>query len=207
MADKKKKESTESLNKRIQELEAALAQSENEKLALQKELEKKQKAGVLHETTDRLTDLFNRRTIFDKLEEEMDRAERFDNPLTILLLDIDNFNQINEDYGREYGDEVLVTLSKVLKKATRNFDLIGRYGGEEFLVIFPETDLKAAYGVADRIRQTVESTLFGYGTHVTVSGGLKAYYTEDMMQLMREADMALDQAKEEGKNLILKSAK
>ena len=101
---------------------------------------------------DPLTGLVNRRMLMERLGSELERAVRYERPFTILLLDLDKFKRINDAYGHLTGDHVLKRFSRLIEKALRGVDLVGRYGGEEFLAILPETDATGAEEVADRIR-------------------------------------------------------
>ncbi|HDZ84312.1 MAG TPA: GGDEF domain-containing protein, partial [Nitrospirae bacterium] len=123
---------------------------------------------------------------------------RFKRPLSVIMLDIDHFKAYNDTHGHNKGDNALVDVAKVLLKESREIDLAVRYGGEEFLVLLPETDLEGARDVAERIRQTIEAT-----TNVTVSLGVTSYH-EKMHQeeIVIKADKALYMAKNNGRNRV-----
>lgn len=147
---------------------------------------------------DHLTGLANRRLMDIVLKRSFAKAVRFKRPLSLIMLDIDHFKKYNDTYGHSDGDKVLANVAKVLLKETREIDLAVRYGGEEFLILLPETNLEAAIDAAERIRQTVETS-----TKVTVSLGVASYH-EKMQQdeIITKADEALYKAKQNGRNRI-----
>jgi diguanylate cyclase (GGDEF)-like protein/PAS domain S-box-containing protein len=117
--------------------------------------------------TDDLTGLYNRRHIFVELEREVQRALRYKRSLVGMMLDIDNFKQINDQYGHFIGDRVIRSFARVLEKSVRTIDILGRYGGDEFLLILPETGSKEARVIAERIQKNVHD----YQTHVLIEFG------------------------------------
>ncbi|RLJ71193.1 diguanylate cyclase (GGDEF)-like protein [Hydrogenivirga caldilitoris] len=166
----------------------------------------KQKEKELKELAlrDPLTGLPNRRILMDFLGFEINRANRKGTPLSIAFVDIDDFKQINDTYGHLVGDRVLKALSGILKKNLRSTDLVGRYGGEEFLIIMPETDLKTAVKVMERLRKRIEETHFEPVGRVSVSIGITELRAgDDMNSVLGRADEKLYQAKREGKNRVL----
>ena len=156
--------------------------------------------------SDGLTGLHNHLSIVSKLEVEVQRSERYGSPLSVIIFDIDNFKEINDTYGHLAGDAVLVEVARMIRKGVRGIDSVGRYGGEEFLVILPETDGAAATVIGDRLRQKVAETLFphnGKAISVSVSGGVASYRDgRDAGKLIGLADENLYKAKNEGKNLV-----
>ena len=125
---------------------------------------------------DPLTSLFNRRAFERKIGEEFERAKRYSHPISVLLLDIDNFKNINDTYGHHAGDTALVKISAILRERTRRSDFPARYGGEEFVLILPETDQESALQVANKIHEEIRSQTFGTSTSLfalTVSIGLR----------------------------------
>lgn len=153
--------------------------------------------------TDGLTKLYNHKKILELLNLEIDRAKRYQRPLSIMMLDIDHFKRVNDDYGHVVGDAVLEQLASKIKQHIRDIDLVGRYGGEEFLVIFPEINKTQAYQVAERLRKTVESLSFDGGLNITISGGLAEYTDEKTESLVKKADDNLYRAKNTGRNKIV----
>lgn len=156
--------------------------------------------------TDGLTQIFNRKHIMDSLEKEIARSTRYKKKLSILLFDIDFFKKVNDNYGHLSGDKVLKCIAKRIDEMLRKSDYIGRYGGEEFLVIFPETDLSKAYAVSNRIREEIENMLWDFndGEKITISGGVVENYGEDSLKMINRADELLYYAKESGRNKIEK---
>ena len=128
--------------------------------------------------TDPLTNCFNRRALMEKLEQEMDRAARYATMLTGMMIDIDNFKQINDTHGHLVGDRVLKQLAALLKREQRSVDIVARYGGEEFVVLLPETTSTESRNFAERILRRVATHDFGEPGHpvrVTISIGIASY--------------------------------
>jgi diguanylate cyclase (GGDEF)-like protein len=157
--------------------------------------------------TDELTGLANRRRFMEVVELELKRAERFQSPLGLLLVDLDDFKLVNDRFGHGTGDEVLRALSDVFRESLRDVDLAARLGGEEFAVLLPETDYSGAAGVAERLRASLASLELaapdGEGFGVTASFGVAVYpEAQSVDELLRTADAALYRAKAEGKNRV-----
>jgi diguanylate cyclase (GGDEF)-like protein len=152
--------------------------------------------------TDALTGLSNRRGIEERLNDEVARAIRFGHPLAVLMIDLDDFKSINDRYGHAAGDDILRSTAVAIDNSVRSIDIAGRYGGEEFLVVLPETDASGAEVVAERIRASVERL------GATVSIGLSPIRAEDSSAsiLVGRADEALYEAKRTGKNRIALAA-
>lgn len=156
---------------------------------------------------DPLTGLANRRLMHIELDKNFARAKRLHRPFSVIMLDLDHFKDFNDAHGHDAGDRLLADLAGIIRRETREMDLAVRYGGEEFLVVLPETGLKHAKIAAERIRTSVMKTEFGSsagGTpaHATVSAGV-ATYREDIAghdELVRMADQAMYAAKEHGRN-------
>jgi diguanylate cyclase (GGDEF)-like protein len=158
-------------------------------------------------TTDQLTGLSNRAHFMDIAEAELRRADRFNRDLAVLMLDIDFFKRINDRHGHAAGDEALRLFSRVLTKETREVDLLGRIGGEEFAIVLPETDFEAALLMAERVRAAVEQASFVFHhsapISVTVSIGVSLLQAGDSLDsLLVRADNALYQAKHAGRNRV-----
>ena len=155
---------------------------------------------------DPLTSLNNRRSFLDKAHTLLSIAQRRHRPISIILLDIDRFKTINDRYGHAAGDEVLLSISHILQASARNGDLIARWGGEEFLVLLPETDLAAAMVMAERLRFFIaETPLFWQGDKIsfTASFGVSQYQQQsNLNELISEADHYLYQSKDDGRNTV-----
>ena len=180
-----------------------------DKLAVQKEKLEVSVVKLGHESiTDDLTGQYNRRHILEELGKEVERARRYGRRLSGMMIDLDNFKTVNDQYGHPTGDRVLKTFAGVIGRSIRKIDIVGRYGGDEFIVILPESTLEAARLVAERIQANlreyekhVPSELF----RVTASMGLISF--EDVKEINESAfvekiDQALLLAKRTGKNKI-----
>ncbi|HWI50300.1 MAG TPA: sensor domain-containing diguanylate cyclase [Rummeliibacillus sp.] len=152
-------------------------------------------------TTDPLTGLTNRRTLTAKMDELIVAKT----PFSIILMDIDHFKMVNDTYGHGVGDEVLQYLAYKMKTVTRATDLCCRYGGEEFIVLLPNTTIQDAFEIADILRKDLENTPSPTGKAVTISAGVGEYpYTENTAaKLIEQADQCLYQAKEQGRNRVI----
>jgi diguanylate cyclase (GGDEF)-like protein len=154
---------------------------------------------------DQLTDLYIRRYFQIALTREMERASRYKKPLSILLIDIDNFKDINDKFGHPRGDDILKAVAYILKYESRPYDICARYGGDEFAIILPETSKTTAMFVAERMRKKVEKKFQKRKTVVTLSIGVSAYtghVKKDSKKLITSADKALYTAKEKGRNQV-----
>ena len=159
-------------------------------------------------TMDSLTGLNNRRVLQGRLDEEIERSDRYQHPFAVLMIDIDHFKQVNDTFGHAAGDSVLRGLARILKSQIRNVDIAGRYGGEEFVVILPETDRIRGKGVAEQIREGVSRASFllsdGRESGITVSVGVTCYpeCSRTAADLIDKADQALYIAKKEGRDRV-----
>jgi len=166
-------------------------------------LEKLQKLAI----TDGLTKLHNSRHFYYAIELEIDRSKRYNHPLGLLLLDIDNFKQYNDSYGHLEGDKVLATMGRTIKSLLRTMDSAYRYGGEEFTIILPETNIAKAETVGQRIRAAIKSAQFfpesGKPVSVTISVGVTQYSPQETVSsFVQRADKAMYISKQHGKNLV-----
>ena len=153
--------------------------------------------------TDALTGLANRTRLNQLFSSELARAGRYHSAFSIILLDLDNFKRINDELGHIMGDKVLVEVALVGERTVRSSDTFGRWGGEEFLVLCPETPLQGAIDLADRIRQALQLQPFPSGRQHTVSAGVATMEGEvDMDTLIHKADLSLAYAKQQGKNRV-----
>jgi diguanylate cyclase (GGDEF)-like protein len=153
---------------------------------------------------DPLTGLFNRAYLAQVMRRETSRARRHGRPLSVIMLDIDDFKRINDTHGHLEGDRVLVKAAGLIKENLRDIDVAARYGGEEFAVVLPDTGRSGAFIVAQRIRMSFEGRLRSGREPVTISGGLAAYPSDGLtpQQLLQFADQGLYRAKAAGKNRI-----
>ncbi|BCS56018.1 GGDEF domain-containing protein [Geobacter sp. SVR] len=156
---------------------------------------------------DFLTGLLNRREIFKRLHIEMCRVDRIDKPFSVIMLDIDHFKVVNDTYGHQTGDLLLKETARILREHLREYDYICRYGGEEFLVVAPETPLQVAQELAERLRRILMETHFSFpalpSITVTVSAGVaQRIKGETIGALISRADAALYQAKNSGRNRV-----
>jgi len=181
-----------------------------------KELTMELKASLEREkllaNTDCLTNVFNRRRLLELAQHEMSVAERYQHPLSVLLFDLDHFKQINDQYGHSVGDQVLVEVAAIVQSLLRHADVIGRLGGEEFVVLLPMTHSQQAFALAERIREKINETVISTtnsnetntDVHVTVSIGIYEYFASEVVQsvekIIREADKAMYLAKQKGRN-------
>jgi len=171
-------------------------------------LDEVQKRLKKQASTDELTGLKNRRTIMNRLDEELQRALRLHEPLGVMILDIDDFKRINDTYGHPSGDRVLSSVAACIRENLRSYDLIGRIGGEEFLVLSPGTGLDDALILAERIRESVKRNEVieeGKSVSVTISIGLTISQSGDATheKLLKRADSALYRAKDGGRNRVV----
>lgn len=160
--------------------------------------------------TDGLTGLYNYRHFQERYREEVNLCRRYQHPLAVMLIDLDGFKQVNDTYGHLEGDYLLVQLAEVLRHILRNTELIARYGGDEFVVLMPSTNLQGGLAAANRLLQAVRETEFldTLGTprfHITLSIGVAAYpnSTQNPVELLEKADEALESTKRGGRNQVV----
>ena len=155
--------------------------------------------------TDNLTQLFNQRHFYQRLQQEIERTNRYQHQLAMLLLDLDDFKHFNDTYGHLEGDKVLEKTAKIIRECIRQTDSAFRYGGEEFVVILPETSVKKALILAERIRKGIQGVVFNpvprTEARLTCSIGLSQYQSpEDLKAFIKRVDQNMYQAKARGKN-------
>jgi len=162
--------------------------------------------------TDGLTGLFNHRHVHELLRDEHERCKRNGDAMAVAMLDLDRFKQLNDTHGHPTGDVVLSETARLLQESAREVDMIGRYGGEEFIAILPGADEEAALLFAERFRRTVEAHVFrddGKEIGMTVSGGVASSRDQDLArpdELIRLADRALYEAKNGGRNCVVRAS-
>ena len=155
-------------------------------------------------TTDPLTGIANRRRLDDELARLIAQSRRYGQPLSVILIDLDLFKQVNDHYGHDIGDEVLIETVRRLAATVRDADLLGRWGGEEFLLLAPNTDHAAAKALAERCRQAIAESPMPTAGEVTASFGVATHAADDdFRSLMRRADLALYTAKAEGRDRVI----
>jgi diguanylate cyclase (GGDEF)-like protein len=180
-----------------------------EKIRSKQEHEKKQEELQRLSSYDDLTGLMNRRAFIEQYDIEFKRALRFTHPLTLLMLDIDYFKNVNDSHGHSAGDMVLRTIAGTLQKSMRSFDVCGRYGGEEFIMVLPETEIQGGYILAERVRKNISKLSFpgsnGDVIKLTCSIGLATLDNNNyrVEQLIEAADEALYMAKNNGRNQVV----
>jgi len=166
-----------------------------------------QKKLELAAKTDYLTELSNRRDIIEKIENEKIRTERSGKPFSLILCDIDNFKDFNDQYGHDCGDFVLVTVAETMRSRIRKQDSVARWGGEEFLLLLPETDMNGGGILAEAIRKTISDTVCEYDEHrfgITMTFGVSLFsHPMNIDQCVKMADDALYRGKRLGKNRVV----
>ena len=190
----------EQSQKEIIELNQRIQTMEQETTVLRESAEKSRNLAL----KDALTGIWNRQALNEILDKEFARWQRYQSPLSIVIWDVDFFKRVNDNYGHAAGDKVLRTIARIFQKATRDADFIARFGGEEFMGIFPETRLEDALTLANKIREKVELSKFHYEdkrVFVTASAGLATFRPGDSIDdVFKRADKALYQAKQGGRN-------
>ena len=166
--------------------------------------EKKREAEILRISThDYLTNKYNRSFFDQRAKEMIQTKERYHHPLSLLMIDLDFFKKVNDIYGHMIGDEVLITVSDAISSILRKTDILARFGGEEFIVLLPETNLENAVVTAEKVRAKVEDTIFSHNIKITISIGAAEHEEgESLDDLYRNADNALYTAKESGRNQV-----
>lgn len=154
--------------------------------------------------TDSLTKLKNRSKLDEEIQEELDKAERYGKTFSVVLADIDHFKNINDEHGHDFGDQVLVEFAGVIRQNVRKVDIVGRWGGEEFMMILPETDMENAIIAAEKMRRVVEEHDFSIVNKLTASFGVTSYREGDgVKEVFNRVDKRLYRAKEHGRNRVV----
>lgn len=160
-----------------------------------------QKELIRQATSDPLTGIYNRSKLNIFLSHEIQEAYRNESTFSVLFIDLDRFKQINDDYGHLKGDHILIDLTSVIRNNLRTSDIFGRWGGEEFLVILPNTDLPSAYLIAEKLRERIQQHDFTLQKSLTISIGIAQYDPlKSIEELIEMADQAMYQAKHQGRN-------
>ncbi len=178
--------------------------------ALMSQLDEQANAVRFHASHDGLTGLWNRESLLNLLFPETDRVQRLRTPLTLLLLDLDHFSDINDEYGYEAGDKILQELANRFRRFLRSYDLIGRCGEDEFLIALPGCTSDQALSMASRLRKTVLQKPFAAGRDMltlTASMGIAQSRGRSPLVVLREAERALSEAKRNGRNAVIEYCK
>jgi len=184
-------------------LENMLAQKNEELLSKNKELEEKLIKIEYLSVTDTLTNISNRRMFEIMIKKEFSRAKRYKHDLSIIIIDIDFFKKVNDTYGHKYGDKVLCELATLLQKTIRENDFLARWGGEEFAILLPDTNIEHCVITSEKLRKSVSQMEFSNGLTITCSFGISQYkLNENLDELFIRADKALYNAKENGRNKV-----
>ena len=200
--------SLNAMNGRIRDLvvnlEEKVRQRTEELAAINHELDAKNQALAVLSLTDRLTGLCNRRRLDQSLGAEWRRAKRYGTNYSVVMIDLDNFKDVNDAFGHDAGDAVLVRVSDILLATTRETDLVGRWGGEEFVLVCPETSLEEARAMAEGLRQEIADTHFPGIGQLTASFGVADYEADAAPGLLvGRADEAMYRAKQSGRNRVV----
>ena len=167
------------------------------------QLEEARRISELRADTDGLTGLYKHVFLMKTLAKETASASRYGHPLSVILLDIDHFKKFNDTYGHQTGDAVLKSVSDILRQSLRQTDTAGRYGGEEFLLILPNTDHAGTMELAERIRHLMETTPHtSAGLKVTISAGVASRDDQKPNELIQQADARMYEAKRNGRNQV-----
>ena len=152
---------------------------------------------------DKLTNVYNRGKLDNLLEKEIRYSRRYNIQFALIMIDVDYFKDINDEYGHLEGDKVLIQISQILEKLTRDTDFIGRWGGEEFLIICPNSDIEQGKKIATKLKEYIENHDFEINKRITASFGITNYMKEDDADdILERADKALYEAKNKGRNRI-----
>lgn len=170
--------------------------------SLEEELKKKNRRLEALNKKDGLTDILNHKTIIEGLKDLAKSHSLEQKPLSIILFDLDDFKRINDNLGHVEGDKRLKAVEDILKSNSRSQDMVGRYGGEEFMCVLPDTSYENAVKFANRVKDEVENTFKDDSVPLTISGGVYLYDGEKVSEAVHAADMTLYKAKRKGKNRI-----
>jgi len=192
------------LEQRNKELLKAQDALKEVNLTLEAKVEARTKELILQANTDPLTSCLNRRAILRDLDDEIKRCKRYENTCSLLMLDVDHFKQVNDTFGHQVGDDVLIKIADTITHTCRQTDFVGRYGGEEFLIVLPQTDGAQAKDLAERIRESVSALSEHFAFAVSCSIGIAALKNDsDMHTFIKRADEAVYEAKDSGRNCVI----
>ncbi|MGA1846927.1 GGDEF domain-containing protein [Deferribacter abyssi] len=201
--DNIRKEKFNKLDLEVNKIKNDLEKYKTQLNRLQKSIKKYKKEAIV----DNLTNIYNRNFLDKKLVEEVEKFQRYNSPLSVIMLDIDDFKSVNDNYGHQIGDQVLKYFTNIIKNNIRKVDIPFRYGGEEFLIILPHTSKEQAIVVAERILKELNETVFkikGNSLKITASIGVTEAKEHDSVDtLIKRVDDLLLKAKREGKNRVI----
>ena len=181
-----------------------LIRDNRELKSFQSDLQKKNEELSCLSMTDTLTGLMNRRAIEQLITNEMNRTDRFNTPVSLLVLDLDHFKRVNDNYGHEFGDQVLQHVGEIIRNICRKTDNYARWGGEEFLILAGDTTAVNAVYLAEKLRRKIHSSIIGSLDDLTVSIGVSSFHKgENFNSWFKRADLALYQAKDQGRNRVI----
>jgi len=188
-----------SQNLELQEAKTTIERQYEELLEIDRKLKKANELLEKQAEIDPLTGLLNQKKMYPIIEREIQRASRYGTPLSMIMVDLDNFKRINDTYGHLKGDMSLKNAADIIKSSLRKVDFVFRYGGEEFLVLLPSSDLQMARATADRLREKLAETT---DPRITMSAGVGSWSSEDATQFIQKTDRLLYEAKDKGKNRV-----
>lgn len=196
-------EDLERLTREMIAITSSMAEKQRELVRTKKELERREAELSQLAVTDPLTGLYNRRHLAQRLDDEIERSKRMNTPLSVVMTDIDRFKDFNDRWGHLSGDRCLVGVGQILTSNSRRYDTVARFGGEEFVLVLPGSDVSAAVERADGLRRAVAAARIpDVDERVTASFGVAAYAGGTAEDLLREADAALYRAKDGGRNCV-----
>lgn len=191
------------LSQRNAELVAAQQELREINATLETKIEERTQELRIQAHTDPLTNISNRRAIMSDLQREMERCKRYQRSCSILMLDVDFFKHINDNHGHQVGDEILVQIAQNILTTCRQTDYVGRYGGEEFLIVLCEVDQQQAYELAERIRTNIAGLKLSIDVNLTCSIGIAGLVDgQDIAAFIKQADDAVYLAKKRGRNQV-----
>lgn len=192
------------LNHELDNLTRELALKNDDLARSSRKLQESEARLIIMSLTDPLTGLANRRRLMEFLENEIDRNQRFQEPFSILMTDIDFFKKVNDGFGHDVGDEVLLAFAKLMQNSTRSIDLVARLGGEEFIIVMPNTPLEGAMEKAELLRAETEQLYFdSMQRGITASFGVAEFQsTDDANILLKQVDKAVYASKDGGRNRV-----
>jgi len=202
-------EEIDQLNKNFEEMTSRLERRTQELIHAEiKKIEQEQETErlLVVSITDPLTNVYNRLKIDEILDYEISQATRYSKLFSVIILDLDHFKMVNDKFGHQKGDHVLVQTAEILADNTRGSDTVARWGGEEFLIVCTNTDVDMVYTIAEKLRKEIEAADFGIDTKITASFGVAQYMENETKEgLIHRADTALYEAKRISRNLVVKS--